>query len=804
MTHPDPPPFLHQHERRKLPIEDHPGLKSHGLFLGQGSTALEVIVLSAGRKPKVETLRGVWNTRQKGRAAPLLAIALHGDAATICGPAGDNPRCFTMQRAQAERLSARALGEPDRNAALRYLRDALPATQTDTLLPGFRNEGLLTDHVLREHAASPKLDLATAQARSRAALGARDQALLQRLGFGVARLDDATHVLRAGDEKRAVAVLLLPDEVEEVAAERFQRISPIQWALDRADKEGLPWVVTVQADRIRLYPRALDVGVGRRGRTDTWIEVRTDLMREDQVALLWLIFSSDALRAGGSIEHLLADSRRFATRLADDLRERIYDRVVPRLAEGIARARNVEKPDAAALRLTYTMALTVLFRLLFIAYAEDRDFLPYAGNHVYRRRALKTRAHELQEGALPAGPGDQLWREVALLWDAVRDGNPAWGVVAYGGGLFADDPAISSAGAALAGITLPDQIFRSVLRDLLLDMSNDLGDTSKGPVDFRSLRVAEFGTIYEGLLESELAVAETDLTTKRDRDELVYVPARVNDPVAVRRGEIYLHSRSGARKSSGSYFTPEFAVEHLLDAALTPALQAHRARLDLLDDDAAAGAFFDLRIADIAMGSGHFLVRAIDRVEQALSSYLKGRALPGVMNELSALHEAADGQLKAVGMAGSLLIEPAQLLRRMIARRCIYGIDLNPPAVELARLSVWIHTFVPGLPLTLLDHHLVAGNALVGIATLQDAKAQLTALAGVGLSVEPQQMLLAAEPFLAQLARISDASLQDVLQSRRAHAAATDAAGAAASLFDAAVAVRIGHALFRPAANVAI
>ena len=73
-----------------------------------------------------------------------------------------------------------------------------------------------------------------------------------------------------------------------------------------------------------------------------------------------------------------------------------------------------------------------------------------------------------------------------------------------------------------------------------------------------------------------------------------------------------------------------------------------------------------------------------------------------------------------------MTIEDGQLLRRLIARRCIYGVDLNSIAVQLARLAVWIHTFVPGLPLSILDHNLVHGNALIGIGNLAEIEDKLT------------------------------------------------------------------------------
>lgn len=525
-------------------------------------------------------------------------------------------------------------------------------------------------------------------------------------------------------------------------------------------------------------------------------------MRQDHAALLWLVFSAEALREGGTIERLLADSKDFAADLAARLRERIYDHVVPPLAKGIAAARGVAPPDAAALRLTYAMALTTLFRLLFVAYAEDRELLPYRGNDAYRRRALKTHAREIHAHGLEPGPADALWREVTLLFDAVRQGNATLGVPAYGGRLFATDPVVSEAGAALAAVTLPDAVFAPVLRALLLDFPKDLASPSAGPVDFRSLRVREFGTIYEGLLESELAIADVDLALRRQGKDSVYVPARAQEGVAVPAGAIYLHDRSGARKSSGSYFTPGFAVDHLLDAALTPALEAHAARIAAMEDDAdAADAFFDIRIADIAMGSGHFLVAAMDRVEQALSALLVRRPLPGVENELQALRAAAEG---ALGGLPNLPIDRDQLLRRQIALRCIYGVDLNPLAVDLARLSLWVHSFVPGLPLAYLESHLVHGNALVGVATRAEIRSRLAALAGVGLAIDADEMLAQADPHIARFKRITALTVPDIERARALDAQAREALAPLRSLCDAALAVSTGHVALRIPINEAL
>jgi hypothetical protein len=203
--------------------------------------------------------------------------------------------------------------------------------------------------------------------------------------------------------------------------------------------------------------------------------------------------------------------------------------------------------------------------------------------------------------------------------------------------------------------------------------------------DFRGLSVREFGTIYEGLLESQLAVAEVDLTTDHHGH---YRPCRSGEAPAVEKGRVYLHNCSGARKASGTWFTKPFAVDHLLDQALEPALRDHLGRLDALDAETAAERLFDFRVADIAMGSGHFLLAAVDRIERAFRGYLPRRPLRGV---------------------------PTELLRPLIARHCVYGVDLNPVAVDLARLTVALHTAVPGQPLSPPDDHLVAGNSLLHV-----------------------------------------------------------------------------------------
>lgn len=212
------------------------------------------------------------------------------------------------------------------------------------------------------------------------------------------------------------------------------------------------------------------------------------------------------------------------------------------------------------------------------------------------------------------------------------------------------------------------------------------------------------------------------------------------------------------------------------------------------DEAAAAEAFFDFRIADPAMGSAHFLVAAIDRIEARFTAFLAEHPVPEVADELARLERAAR---EALGdQAASVDIETGALLRRQIARRCIYGLDLNLIAVELARVSIWIHTFVPGLPMSSLDHNLVVGNSLTGIATVDELLGILEPQRAPGqvsfFADEVIDALQSARDRLLRAARTAEATKAEVREAAKAHAQAMRDAATAKALMDASLGVRLG------------
>jgi hypothetical protein len=776
-------------------------------YLGKGNPALEVCVIPAERRPRRGEVRDLWHARHGKQAAPLLLVCAYSadgkTPALVCGPTDADLAVIEVPFAQAVGLAAGALAEPNGTAATRFLREHTPSSGDG--FAGLANHGMFAEHTLRDRVRA-RSDWNDALEAGRELRGKEDRGLVKSLGFRIEETNTPVSVLRApGERARGVAVFLERGESYESTGGRFGESSGLSLAFTRADRDNIPFVVLTRGPEIRLYAASRYEGVGRKGQAETYVQANTNLLAEDEVGYLPLIFGARALLEGGSFGEILEWSRDYSAALSERLRDRVYIEVVPTLAVAVANRHADERGHAQVdLEAVYEETLVILFRLLFLGYAEDRGLLPYRSNKDYHAAALKTIARRLadfaNEGKSWQGADTTtLWTDVGQLFEAVDRGSRAWAVPPYNGGLFSPDSAISEAGASIAGLKLTDEEFAPALTALLTE--KDSAGVA-GPIDFRSLSVRDFGTIYEGLLESSLSVATSDLTLDRRGN---YAPAAEGDEVEVEEGDIYHHNRSGARKASGSYFTKEFAVEHLLERALELALDRHIAGLEALDaegdEEGTAQAFFDFRCADIAMGSGHFLVAAVDHIERRLALFLDEHPIPAIEEELDRLRAAARKELGEA--ADDYEIERRALLRRQVARRCIYGVDRNVIAVELARLSIWIHTFVPGVPLSFLDHNLVQGDSLTGIGTIEEAVGYLTEQASGKAAKHGQtsvfeqlihDWLEEAKKPLLRLARASDATRSELQKVREAAAEAREKAEPVRKLFDLVGAMRRGEA----------
>ena len=760
-----------------------------------GGMALEVAVSKWNKpeQPTREALTRLHTLRVNKRAQPVVLVIETSVGAIVFGPNNAAAPLGPLPVEQSQRVIQAALDEPTVIAARARLAGLVQSIDS-TAMPGVKNSGLFANHELRVGVPA-RPDWQAACERSVAMLSSKGPQLIEKLGYKVGRAGAHALVLSGkGPHPQAIAVMLDEREAFDADSPRFA-VSPVAYGLRMAEQQGVPWLIMLRGTQLRLYPARIEFGVGRKGLAETFFEVDLPQLTRDNAGYIDLIFSAAALEDNGTAYEILKSSTQYAVELGERLRDKVYEEIIPNLALAIADAlmeRDYEM-DAEGLDLAYQLTLRVFFRMLFQVYAEDRKLLPYGENTKYDRNAIKTMAKDFVENPEQDFDEDStsLWDDLAQVWRVIDSGDRAWGVPAYNGGLFASDKEINEHGYILKDVHISNSVMGPVLKALLLDESDE-GEI--GQIDFRSLSVREFGTIYEGLLESSLGLAEVDLTLD---DKGTWIPAKKKDEVYAEAGQVYFHNTSGQRKGTGSYFTPSFVVEHLLERSLDPALDAHLEKVRALileQDHAGAGElFFDFRVADLAMGSGHFLTSAIDHIEQRMAAFLAedGNVIPGVTAELQKLERAA---IDALG-PDSPEPERSSLLRRQIARRCIYGLDINPIAVELARVSIWIHTFVRGLPMSSLDHNLVCANSLTGIGSVEEAldvlvpgrRGQITLFDDL-----VAEALESARTVLVDAALLAESTKEESRAASLASRKALKEAETAKLLFDAAVLTRIG------------
>ena len=786
---------LRADKKIEVPIPALDGTSGIVYFGSDDETVLpiEVLVASSPKAPTVPEMRSLFKWRKNDRSN-LVVIAIETKGRVhLYGPAEDR-QPISVEAATAQRVLQAALEDPTPLMARRSLvsfYDNFGSTE----MAGIKNKGLFATHHLRDNLPQRK-DWKDLQSQGQDLAKKRHRELITALGFEISAEERNTLILKAGPEKRVIAVLLEDNEAFDSPSGRFPS-SPVAWGLTVAADNNVPWLIVLKKDQIRLHPGRDGVGVGQKGQAETFLELNLAQIDEEHLALLPLIFSASSLEKNGDVQKILDESSKYAVVLGARLRERVYESVVPNISIAVAKKLQSQglAMDSEGLQKAYSITLKILFRLLFQAYAEDRGLLPAGRNEGYDANSLKTIAkRDIEASPEDFGNVVNIWHDLVQVWDSIDEGNPRWQVPAYNGGLFGRDPELHPEGALIKSLELTDKALGPALQALLIDMTED---GVRGPVDFRSLSVREFGTIYEGLLESSLSLAEVDLTVD-SKD--AWVPAKDDDTVMAKAGEPYFHSASGERKATGSYFTPKFVVDHLVEKAIDPTIDKHLEKisgfLSAGDQATASREFFDFRVADLAMGSAHFLVAAVDRIEAKMRSFLSipENTVPGVIDELQRLRKAATEALSGDEIAINEIEDPA-LLRRQIARRCIYGIDINPMAVELARLAIWIHTFVPGLPMSTLNHNLICGNSLTGIGSIDEAlDALIPNRDGQRTFFDDAIMagLDKAKDLLIDAANASEADKREVQEGARLAAEARRAAENSKFIFDAAIAVRMG------------
>lgn len=357
-------------------------------------------------------------------------------------------------------------------------------------------------------------------------------------------------------------------------------------------------------------------------------------------------------------EWILNEGRRYEERVAANLSDMVFHQVFPRLAKALAAAaedagRPLDQPSSLA--QVREAALTLLYRLLFILYAEDRGLLPVQ-NLRYDDYSLRKRRDDVKRRKDAKDVFStrfcRYWSHLQDLCQAIDRGDPSIGLPPYNGGLFnaAQTP-------LLAAVSLNDQVMADVLAALSFD------GTTGGYINYRDLSVEQLGSIYERLLDHELV--------RQD-------------------GAVMVQPNVFARKKSGSYYTPDALVRLIIKETLAPLVK-----------DRSAEDILALKICDPAMGSGHFLVSLVDylsdRVIEAMAAApeeeTESHGADG-LNEAPApvaeRIEAIRATIRENARRGGWQLEESQLddrhiVRRLVLKRCVYGVDKNPMAVELAK-----------------------------------------------------------------------------------------------------------------------
>jgi hypothetical protein len=332
-------------------------------------------------------------------------------------------------------------------------------------------------------------------------------------------------------------------------------------------------------------------------------------------------------------------------------------------------------------------SLTVVYRVLFLMFAESRSLVPN-WHPIYRESYS---IESLRERAERPGTAPGLWEALQAIARLAHKGCRAGSLVVppFNGRLFS--PARSPIAESCA---VDDEVARQALLALSTTASgrpegrhyvrtpSARTPSARTPsvrtpyvrtrgarrtrIDYRDLGVEQLGSVYESVLDYEPSFAESG-----------------DHRILLRRG-------GDKRKSTGSFYTPHTLTDYVVRRTLHP-----------LVDGASADRILQLRVVDPAMGSAAFLVSACRYLARAYE-----RAL--VRDGAAAESDIDEGD--------------RALFRRLIAQRCLFGVDLNPTAVQLGRLSLWLATLSANKPLTFLDHHLVCGNSLIGASPIDIAR----------------------------------------------------------------------------------
>ncbi len=449
--------------------------------------------------------------------------------------------------------------------------------------------------------------------------------------------------------------------------------------------EALQWGIVSNGKQLRLLRDAASLT------RPSFLEVDlADLLggqRYAEFANVWrLLHASRAFRPGQGAtaciwEQWRSEGQQEGTRVRDGLRNGVEQALLT-LGAGF-----LQHPANHALRAAlndgtlskdnyFQQLLRLIYRLIFVFTVEERGVLhpqedsveAQVARRAYAEGYALARLRELCLKRRTRTRHDDQWQAIRIVFRGLAQGEPRLALPALGG-LFASEQCPDLDAASLDNAHL-----LAALQHLRWAVVAQGKGSSLTPVDYRNMGPEELGSVYESLLELVPAI---DL------------PARTFGFV----GRTEEGSTAGnARKLTGSYYTPDSLVQELIKSALDPVIAQHLAAHPANPTEA----LLAIRVIDPACGSGHFLLAAARRLAEKLAQL---RSLEG-------------------GQEGAIQPQDYRHALREVVARCIYGVDRNPMAIELARMALWLEGYEEGRPLGFLDHHLQVGDALLGLTDL--------------------------------------------------------------------------------------
>lgn len=491
-------------------------------------------------------------------------------------------------------------------------------------------------------------------------------------------------------------------------------------ARDASGRRYFNWAILTNGERWRLY--------SERAAADAYFEFTLAdgpaFCTRDEFTLFIALFTPAAFSQSEDgrcpLDDLQNESLSAQAELEENLRRRIFDVLEELAAAYASHAPNGINDEHLKSGALYEACLVFLYRLLFVLYAESRFLLPVrpsgpASNKNYRekfsfQRHVEPLRQETKHFTEPAFT--DLYEQVLKLFHLI-DGedeklNAACGVTRYNGGLFAKD---QSPAKLIDQWRIPDPALARVLRQLVFAQpparpsARQQRIFTEEAIDYSTLEVRQLGDIYEGLLGGQLRRTG-------------------------KGGAIQLTDENGENHRHGIFYTPDWVVTFLLRKTLDPLLDRIDASAEVTAalnsktdeerrNDSFALGVLALNLVDPAMGSGHFLVRSTEYLAKrifahATTSRKTERVVTSGEGKRTRDEIERDGRIP---VPPGLSQEEAEIAywRRRVVEACIYGVDINPMAVELAKLSLWLTCIAVDEPLNYLDHHLRCGNSLLSV-----------------------------------------------------------------------------------------